>query len=310
MNQDALDGTSLAINNVSIRATVLGDDTVSTTLRSSSAIAKAEAINDSTEFTGVTAYVTESVRAGTGDVDGGNLDESNYIMINDRIFTGFTVEAGDANEAFINAVNADLGETGVIASRDQNGQIKLTAADGRNIDVQAVGNAAAVTGLQTSVTTASVRLVSDNQFQLTGTAEAAVGFGDDALVAVTAANSVHSINVETRQGANDALLILDRAISQVARDRSELGAVQNRMQSTINNLASVSENAAAAKSRILDADFAAESANLARNQILTQAATTIWLRRTKFHSKRCPSYNKSRDNSLNPIGGLPDEHAR
>ena len=51
--------------------------------------------------------------------------------------------------------------------------------------------------------------------------------------------------------------------------------MQNRMQSTINNLSSVSENAAAAKSRILDADFAAESANLAKNQVLTQAATTI-----------------------------------
>ena len=79
----------------------------------------------------------------------------------------------------------------------------------------------------------------------------------------------------SRKGANDALLILDRAIQQVTSDRSELGAVQNRLQSTISNLSSVSENAAAAKSRILDADFAAESAYLARNQILTQAATTI-----------------------------------
>ena len=70
-------------------------------------------------------------------------------------------------------------------------------------------------------------------------------------------------------------VVLDRAIQQIASDRAELGAVQNRMQSTINNLASVSENAAAAKSRILDADFAAESAALAKNQVLTQAATTI-----------------------------------
>ena len=51
--------------------------------------------------------------------------------------------------------------------------------------------------------------------------------------------------------------------------------MQNRLSSTINNLASVTENASAAKSRILDADFAAESAALARNQVLTQAATTI-----------------------------------
>jgi flagellin len=100
VSQDALDGTGLAINSISIRATVLGDDSVSTTLRSSSAIAKAEAINDSSEFTGVTAYVNEAVRGGTGDVVGGSLDESNYIMINDRIFTGFKVEAGDADESW------------------------------------------------------------------------------------------------------------------------------------------------------------------------------------------------------------------
>ena len=275
VDTNVLNGDDLAINGISIRATVLSDDQISTTLRAASAIAKAEAINDSSEFTGVSAYVTKSERAASGEITGGVLDESNYIMINDRIFTGFRVEEGDANESLIDAINADLELTGVFAERDRNGQIVLSAADGRNIDVQAVGNADVITGLSTDVTTASVRLISDNQFQLTGTNEVGVGFGDDAIVAVTVANSVKSLNVETREGANDALLILDRAISQVSSDRSELGAIQNRMQSTIANLASVTENAAAAKSRILDADFAAESAALARNQVLTQAATTI-----------------------------------
>ena len=88
----------------------------------------------------------------------------------------------------------------------------------------------------------------------------------DSIVAVTANQSVEGIDVTTRAGANDALLVLDRAIGQITSDRSELGAVQNRMQSTINNLASVAENAAAAKSRIMDADFAAESASLARTR--------------------------------------------
>ncbi|MEE2788280.1 MAG: flagellin [Myxococcota bacterium] len=275
VDTNVLDGDNLAINQVSIRATVLSDDQISTTLRASSAIAKSEAINDSTEFTGVSAYVTETRRGASGEITGGVLDESNYNMINDRIFTGFRVETGDADESLIDAINADLELTGVYAERDSNGEILLSAADGRNIDVQAVGNADAITGLSTGVTTAGIRLISDNQFQLTGTNEVGVGFGDDAIVAVTVANSVKSLNVETREGANDALLILDRAISQISSDRSELGAIQNRMQSTIANLASVTENAAAAKSRILDADFAAESAGLARNQILTQAATTI-----------------------------------
>ena len=87
--------------------------------------------------------------------------------------------------------------------------------------------------------------------------------------------SVESIDVSTRIGANLSLLIVDRAIGQIAADRAELGAVQNRLSSTISNLSAVVENATAARSRILDADFAAESATLARNQILSQAATTI-----------------------------------
>ena len=191
------------------------------------------------------------------------------------MFTGFVVQQDDANENLINAFNAELNSTGVLASRNDEGQIVLSAADGRNIDVEVVGNGGVVTGLTSDVTTAAVTLVSDSQFQLGGTNEATVGFVDNAITAVTNQNSVATISVETREGANLALLVLDRAVAQVAADRSELGAVQNRLQSTISNLSSVSENATAARSRILDADFAAESAALSRNQILTQAATTI-----------------------------------
>jgi flagellin len=151
----------------------------------------------------------------------------------------------------------------------------LIAADGRNIEVNVVGAAGAITGLQSDVSRAGLRLMSDSQFEVTGGGEATIGMVPNAIVAVTANSSVETIDVKSSGGANNALLILDRAIQQIASDRAELGAVQNRMQSTINNLSSVSENAAAAKSRILDADFAAESAALAKNQVLTQAATTI-----------------------------------
>ncbi len=275
VDTNALASDSVTINGITIRASQVADDQLSHTLRSSSAIAKAAAINDFTEFTGVTASVTETTREGSADIGGGVLDETNYIQINGRIFTGFTVQADDANEALIGAINADLHITGVVASRDDNGQIQLTAADGRNIDVEVFGTGGAITGLAADVTTAGLSLSSDTQFQLGGGGEVGLGFAADSIAGVTAARSVNTIDVTSRKGANDALLILDRAIQQVTSDRSELGAVQNRLQSTISNLSSVSENAAAAKSRILDADFAAESAYLARNQILTQAATTI-----------------------------------
>lgn len=275
VSANAIADDSLSVNGVTIRATQAADDLLSTTLNSASAIAKAEAINDTSKFHDVQAYVNETVRESTGRVGGGTLDEQSYIEINGRIITGFTVRADDSNEALANAINAELPKTGVRAERDKDGQLQLRAEDGRNIEVNVVGGAGAVTGFQSDVNLASITMHSVEQFVLDGGGEGEVGFTADAIVGVTTRQAVASVDVSSREGANLALVIVDRAIAQVTGDRAELGAIQNRLQSTINNLSSVSENAAAAKSRILDADFAAESALLARNQILTQAATTI-----------------------------------
>jgi len=76
-------------------------------------------------------------------------------------------------------------------------------------------------------------------------------------------------------GANTAIGLVDGALAQIATIRANLGAVQNRFQSTINSVQSISENLSAARSRIQDADFAAETAALTRNQILQQAGTAI-----------------------------------
>ena len=69
--------------------------------------------------------------------------------------------------------------------------------------------------------------------------------------------------------------VIDRALEQVSEDRSGLGALQNRLESTLNNVANISENLSASKSRILDADFAAESSKMSRHSVLQQAATSI-----------------------------------
>ena len=92
---------------------------------------------------------------------------------------------------------------------------------------------------------------------------------------VTANNAVSTVDVLTRASANRTIDVVDRALEQVSKDRAELGAVQNRLQSTVSNLTNVVENISASRSRILDADFAAESAALARHQILQQAGTSI-----------------------------------
>lgn len=84
-----------------------------------------------------------------------------------------------------------------------------------------------------------------------------------------------SLNVDTFAGAAKALVDLDDAISSIGSYRARLGAVQNRFQSTIRNLTNISENVSTARSRIMDTDFAKETAELTRNQILQQASTSI-----------------------------------
>jgi flagellin len=87
--------------------------------------------------------------------------------------------------------------------------------------------------------------------------------------------SISTIDISSVTGANDAISLVDGALAQVSKIRGDLGAIQNRFQSTISNLSATSENLSAARSRIQDTDFAAETANLIRAQILQQAGTAI-----------------------------------
>jgi flagellin len=87
--------------------------------------------------------------------------------------------------------------------------------------------------------------------------------------------SVTSIDISTAEGAQKSIAILDRAINQVNDTRAGLGAANNRLEFTVNNLANVSEKTSASRSRIVDADFAAETAALSRAQVLQQAATAM-----------------------------------
>jgi flagellin len=93
--------------------------------------------------------------------------------------------------------------------------------------------------------------------------------------AAPALTRLDTVNISTVEGANAAIAVLDGALSQVTSIRADLGAVQNRFSSTVANLTTTAENLSAARSRILDADFAAETASLTRAQILQQAGTAI-----------------------------------
>ena len=116
-----------------------------------------------------------------------------------------------------------------------------------------------------------LELNSPQQFVISGnnTTKAGLQSATSTLVAI------NTIDVSSVAGANSAIDLVDGALSQVTSIRAQLGAVQNRLQSTIANLATASENFSAARSRIEDADFAAETAALTRAQILQQAGVAM-----------------------------------
>jgi flagellin len=122
-----------------------------------------------------------------------------------------------------------------------------------------------------------MEMTSDRQFFITGanTNEDIIGAVDNSITGVTANNAVDTVDVLTRNGANRTIDVVDRALEQVSVDRAGLGAVQNRMENTISNLSLIAENLSAARSRIVDSDFAEETAQLTRNQILQQAGTSV-----------------------------------
>jgi flagellin len=144
-----------------------------------------------------------------------------------------------------------------------------TSAGTASVVVTTPGTAAADgTG---NTTRGTLTLSSASNFTLGG-ADLAFGGLQSAAPALT---RLDTVNISTVAGANAAIAVLDGALSQVTSIRADLGAVQNRFASTISNLQTTSENLSASRSRILDADFAQETANMTRAQILQQAGTAI-----------------------------------
>ena len=263
----------LSINGVDIRATQAVDDTVSSVQAEGSAIAVAAAINDSSDATGVSARVNATTVEG-GAVTGGGLDSNNQLVINGTAITGLDVAEGDAGNALISAINSQSDLTGVIACRNVDGGIDLTAQDGRNIDIQTTGTAGATTGFGAGTTTGTVTLTSDSNFNIAGSDPTDAGL-QAGQVGDAQGTSVQEIDLTTQSGANQAIDTIDRALEDVARQRAQFGATQNRLESTVSNLSNASINLQESNSRIRDADFAKEASELLRRQILEQAQVSI-----------------------------------
>ena len=108
-----------------------------------------------------------------------------------------------------------------------------------------------------------------------GTGLNKLGLAAATSTGVVVESSVSNLDITDAKGAQQAIQVLDGAMQQIDSERAKLGAVQNRFESTISNLQNVAENASASRARIMDTDYAAESANLAKNQIMQQAGTAM-----------------------------------
>jgi flagellin len=282
---DALDDGDLTINGYQIGAT--SADGVSTSNDDGSAIAVANAINSRTGDTGVTASVQIASYDGTaisaGALGGlsGEAVKINGVAIGAIAGAVASSKASRGNDiaAAINAVSDQTGVTATFSTED--GAVKLTSIDGRNITVSSTV-AADETGLgvgaSSTVVYSSVNLSSSSQGGITigGANEAYAGYDDGYVEAeATAGAGVSSLNLTTRDGAEQAIGIVDAALANIDSARADLGAIQNRFESTIANLQNVSENMSAAKSRIMDADFAAETAAMTKAQVMQQAGTAM-----------------------------------
>ena len=177
---------------------------------------------------------------------------------------------GAADAATINTVS---NQTGVTATANGN-NIVLSNTSGADI-VVLDGTTGSLGGADETFHAGVVLAgeVAAGAFTATGTF--AVEAASNALGGTQADSTLAGVDVLNSSNANDALLTLDFALQQVSGLRAELGAVQSRFESTIANLSVTSENQSAARSRIRDADFAAETAELTRSQILQQAGIAI-----------------------------------
>ncbi len=281
--------------------------------KAASGIAIAAAINESSAETGVTATAAPTqIDATTTTVIGTSATAT--LVIN-GVSMDIALDAADSaqqtRENVANVINNNSGATGVTAVDNGRGGLSLTAADGRNVSVwfdsdEAVaanfglagatiagtGTAYTVTGVTdpTSIAAATINTAysqvtlssskaidirAGSQGFATASNFTALGFEENRYGADLGGLKIKDVDISSQEGATEALNAIDEALKSISINRAELGAVQNRLEATINNLTSANTNTMAARSRIQDADFAAETTQLARGQILTQAAQAM-----------------------------------
>ncbi|MBK57297.1 MAG: flagellin [Pseudomonas sp.] len=293
-----------AIGGTAATLTITGSNGVAKTtanIGAGSAKSAADAVNLLSEDTGVTADARTSVEL--SGVGAGNVSftlTGNTGTGNDATVSAIVTDPNDLS-ALASAINAQSSKTGITATLTaNNAKLELSSEAGDDIvmksytnsgtdktadlksisyDGKTYGSAVAIESGAVNDTAriqGNVQLHSTGAFQVSGTgAESATLVAAATTAYVSTLDKVSDVDISSALGAQNAISVIDAAIAGIDKNRASLGAVQNRFDNTISNLQSISENVSAARGRIQDTDFAAETANLSKNQILQQAGTAI-----------------------------------
>ena len=248
---------------------------------SASAFSIASAINAFASASGVSATAQSALVTGVAATAFTAVAADPTLTVNGIAIGGIAAGADaigqGANTAA--AINLISGQTGVTATADNSGNVTLSTADGRDIALGA-GFTAANSGLTGGVTThGKIKLDTSNAAGIVvsggNPAFAGLSAGTTTPSTTLTVNSISSINVLTASNAVNALAAIDGALTTINASRAALGAYQNRFTSVVASLMTTAQNLTASRSRIQDADFAQETANLSRSQILQQAGTAM-----------------------------------
>ena len=193
-------------------------------------------------------------------------------------------------EGLADQLSSNASKLGVTVDYDSKANtLSVTSSSGENIsfsgftgtpdDLLVAGSTGTPVSIANGITvTGDVRLDSGKAFSiLEGTANggAALGSYFGGAAKTSELKTISDSNITTAEDSQKALAAIDKAISNIDSQRADLGAIQNRFDSTVSNLQSISENSSAARSRVQDADFASETAELTKQQTLQQASTAI-----------------------------------
>jgi flagellin len=236
--------------------------------------AAAGAIDTALGNAGVAASLAAKGISFTGTAAGGNLK---FFKADGTAFDVSDTKTGDLANGFA-GFDSDAATDSTAPTKDV-GTLSITVGSGTAVSVGGTyTNEQAFLDKLNSIGGLYATVDSSNKLVLTGQDSiTASGTNNVGITAGTTAVSgqLSNVNVLNVAGANDSIQRIDAALTSVSNLRSTLGAVQNRFQSTINSLQGVSENLTASRSRILDTDFASETAELTRSQILQQAGTAM-----------------------------------